>query len=345
MRVGRRKKSRRIVPTILLVLAVIATLAILKFVHFWNTPAEDPGHEVLVTIPSGTSFVSASRQLVDAGIVRSLKPFVLLGKIKGLSNSIQAGELMFRTDMTPREALDVLVRGKAVSYQVTIPEGYNVRMILTLLAEKGLGDLERFRSLAKDPEFVRGLGVPADSLEGFLFPDTYSWPKGLSEEDILRQMVARYHSVFTEGMRARAREIGMTEVEVVTLASIIEKETGVPEERDRVSAVFHNRLKKGYRLQTDPTVIYGLKNYDGNLTKKDLSTDHPYNTYTRSGLPIGPIANPGKASLEAALYPAKVNYLYFVARGDGTHVFSNTLVEHNRAVAVYQLGEEPDDPR
>jgi len=131
---------------------------------------------------------------------------------------------------------------------------------------------------------------------------------------------------------------------VVTLASIIEKETGAPEEREQVSAVFHNRLEKGYRLQTDPTVIYGIENFDGNLTKSDLQTDHPYNTYTRSGLPAGPIANPGQASLMAALYPAKVSYLYFVARGDGTHVFSNTLVEHNKAVAVYQLGRSPDDP-
>ena len=152
-------------------------------------------------------------------------------------------------------------------------------------------------------------------------------------------MVAKYKSIYTDAMEARAREMGLSELEVVTLASIIEKETGAPEEREQVSAVFHNRLKKGYRLQTDPTVIYGLKDFNGNLTKKDLRTDHPYNTYTRSGLPVGPIANPGEASLAAALNPAKVSYLYFVAKGDGTHVFSNTLVEHNKAVAIYQLGK------
>jgi UPF0755 protein len=224
---------------------------------------------------------------------------------------------------------------------VTIPEGYNVRMISALLAEKGLGDADRFEELAMDTEFSRSLGIPSDTLEGFLFPDTYSWPKGLSEEDILRRMTAKYKTVFTKTMRSRAQELGMTELEAVTLASIIEKETGAPEEREQVSAVFHNRLKKGYRLQTDPTVIYGLEDFDGNLTKKDLRTDHPYNTYTRSGLPAGPIANPGKASLEAALNPAKVSYLYFVSRGDGTHVFSDTLVEHNKAVAIYQLGKDP----
>lgn len=339
MIIGKPKKSVGIVPITFLMLALSVGSTFIWYWNFMNTPAEDPGHEVLITIPSGSSFVSASQLLVDAGVVRSLKPFVFLGKVKGLSNSIQAGELMFRTDMTPADVLEVLVKGKAVSYHVTIPEGYNIQMISKLLAEKGLGDEDRFLELASEEQFSRRLGVPSDTLEGFLFPDTYSWPKGLSEEDILGRMVAKYKSVFTEDMRVRARKMGMTERDVVTLASIIEKETGAPEEREQVSAVFHNRLKKGYRLQTDPTVIYGLKDFNGNLTKKDLRTDHPYNTYTRSGLPAGPIANPGKASLAAALNPAKVSYLYFVARGDGTHVFSNTLVEHNKAVAVYQLGE------
>ena len=341
MIIGKPKRDRRVTTLIFLVLVVAVGSGLVGVWSFWNTPAQDPGTEVLITIPGGSSFVSASQLLVDAGVVRSLRGFVFLGKIKGLSNSIQAGELMFRTDMTPNQVLEVLVRGKAVSYHVTIPEGYNIRMVAALLAEKGLGDADRIIEIAKDPEFARGLGVPSDSLEGFLFPDTYSWPKGLSEKDILDRMVAKYNSVFTDAMRSRTREMGMSELQVVTLASIIEKETGAPEEREQVSAVFHNRLKKGYRLQTDPTVIYGLKNFNGDLTKKDLRTDHPYNTYTRSGLPVGPIANPGEASLMAALNPAKVSYLYFVAKGDGTHVFSNTLVEHNRAVAIYQLGEDP----
>lgn len=341
MIIGKPKKKRLPLPIIFLVAAVLACTALIGVWSSWNTPAQEQGQDVLITIPGGSSFVSASQLLVDAGVVRSLKGFVLLGKIKGLSNSIQAGELMFRTDMTPKQALDVLVKGKAVSYQVTIPEGYNIQMVVALLAEKGLVDADRILEIAKDPGFARGLGVPADSLEGFLFPDTYSWPKGLSEKDILSRMVAKYSSVFTDDMRSKAEEMGMTELEVVTLASIIEKETGAPEEREQVSAVFHNRLKKGYRLQTDPTVIYGLENFNGNLTKKDLRTDHPYNTYTRSGLPVGPIANPGEASLKAVLNPAKVSYLYFVAKGNGTHVFSNTLVEHNKAVAIYQLGKDP----
>jgi len=322
-----------------LAVAVVALLFVSWGWSFLNSPAQEVGRDVLVTIPGGSSFVSASRILVDAGVVRSLKAFVFFGKVKGVSNNIQAGELMFRTDMTPSQVLDVLTKGKAVSYHVTIPEGFNIYQVAALLAEKGLGEEDRFLKLARDPEFTRRLGVQADSLEGFLFPETYSWPKGLTEEEILSRMVKKYKTVFTDAMRARAREIGMTEVEVVTLASIIEKETGAPEERKMVSAVFHNRLTKGYRLQTDPTVIYGIENFNGNLTKADLTKDTPYNTYTRAGLPAGPIANPGEASLMAALYPARVSYLYFVARGDGTHVFSNTLVEHNKAVATYQLGE------
>jgi len=336
MRIG--KKKSRLVPAALVVLAVVVVSTLFWGWSFLNSPAQDKGREVLVTIPSGSSFVSASRMLVDAGVVRSLKAFVFFGKIKGLSNNIQAGELMFRTDMTPAQVLDVLTKGKAVSYHVTIPEGFTIQQVSALLAEKGLGDADRFLERARNGNFARGLGLPADSLEGFLFPETYSWPKGLTEEEILGRMVDKYKTVFTDAMRARAREIGMTEIEVVTLASIIEKETGAPEEREKVSAVFHNRLAKGYRLQTDPTVIYGIESFNGNLTKADLLNDHPYNTYTRSGLPAGPIANPGKASLMAALYPAQVSYLYFVAKGDGTHVFSNTLVEHNKAVAMYQLG-------
>jgi UPF0755 protein len=338
MIIGTRRKKRRIFPLLLLLPFLIAGYLTVKVVYFWYTPAEKEGREVVIQVPGGSSLLSASSLLVDSGIIKSVKPFVFMVKLKGQSNQIQAGELMFRTDMTPARVMEVLTQGKAVTYQVTIPEGYNLYQIAALLAGMDLGEEERFLLLSQDTEFCIRLGIPGHTLEGFLFPDTYSWPKGLSEEEILGQMVARYRKVFTKEMKDRTREMGMTELEVVTLASIIEKETGASEERDLVSAVFHNRLEKGYRLQTDPSVIYGLKDFDGNLTKEDLRRDHPHNTYTRKGLPVGPIANPGKDSLLAALFPADVSYLYFVARGDGSHVFSNTLVEHNEAVRIYQLG-------
>jgi UPF0755 protein len=339
LRIGKRRKKKRFIPVLVTVGALFLLVIVVRLFLYWNTPAEDPGREVTVEIQGGSTFISAAQKLRDEGVIRSIKPFVLLGKIKGLSNSIQAGELRFRTDMTPVEVLDILSRGKAVVYSVTLPEGYTARQISRLLAEKGLGDEARILSLTEDVQFARNLGIPADRLEGFLFPDTYSWPKGTPEEDLLRRMVTRYQDVFDDSMRARAQQLGMTELEVVTLASIVERETGVDSERALVSAVFHNRLAKGYRLQTDPAVIYGLKDFDGNLTKKQLRKDTPYNTYTRMGLPPGPIANPGSASLKATLYPEDVSYLYFVSKGDGTHIFSNTLVEHNKAVKEYQLGK------
>jgi UPF0755 protein len=338
MLIKTRKRKKRILPLLLLTPFVLVGFMAARVLIFWYTPTDKNGREVVVQVPGGSSLVSASGLLFDAGVIKSVKKFVFMVKVKGQAERIQAGELKFRTDMTPAQVMAVLTRGKAVTYQVTIPEGQNIYQVASLLAARELGDEDRFLLLAKNREFSRSLGVPGDTLEGFLFPDTYSWPRGLSEEEILGQMVDHYKEVFTQDMRARAAEIGMTELEVVTLASIIEKETGAPGERNVVSAVFHNRLEKGYRLQTDPSVIYGLEDFDGDLTKEHLRTDHPHNTYTRGGLPIGPIANPGEASLRAALYPAEVSYLYFVARGDGTHVFSNTLVEHNEAVRIFQLG-------
>jgi len=341
LRIGRKRRKRGYIPVLLFIGVLIAALVFARLFLAWNTPAEDPGRDVAIEIPSGATLISAAEKLHDEGVIRSIRSFVLLGKIKGLTGKVQAGELKFRTDMTPVEALNVLSRGKAVAYSVTIPEGFTVRQIAALLDSKGLVNEQRFLSLAEDPAFSRSLGVPADRLEGFLFPDTYFWPKGMPEEEILAKMVARYRSVFDDSMKKRAAEMGMTELETVTLASIVERETGVDRERPMVSAVFHNRLKRGYRLQTDPTVIYGLgADFDGNLTKKELRKDTPYNTYTRKGLPPGPIANPGEAALKAALYPADAPYLYFVAKGDGSHVFSRNLVEHNRAVKRYQLKDK-----
>jgi len=337
LRIGRRERKEKLLPAIVLFFLFLAGIGAFRLFIFWITPAGKTDNDIVVQIPSGSSFVKAAQLLNDAEVIRSVRLFVLMGKIRGVSGSIQAGELSFRADMTPNEVLKVLSRGKAVLYSITVPEGYTVKQIGKLLQEKELADYDRIIALSEDTEFVRSLDVPADKLEGFLFPDTYAWPRGTSEEQILRRMVEHYRKVFTDDLRARADEMGMTELEVVILASIVERETGSPDERGLVSAVFHNRLKKRYRLQSDPTVIYGLDNFDGDLKKSHLRKDTPYNTYTRLGLPIGPIANPGIESIRAVLYPEKVPYLYFVSKGDGTHVFSNTLVEHNKAVNIYQL--------
>jgi len=184
------------------------------------------------------------------------------------------------------------------------------------------------------------LGLGAETLEGYLFPDTYFFPKDVTVEKIISTMVLRFWSIFSPAWKERAKHYGLTVHQVVTLASIIEKETGAAFERPLISSVFHNRLRKKMRLESDPTVIYGIKNFDGNLTRKHLKTRTPYNTYAIRGLPVGPIANPGRASLEAALFPEKTSFIYFVSKKDTTHHFSTNLKEHNRAVRKYQLGRK-----
>ncbi len=238
--------------------------------------------------------------------------------------------------MRPLQVLNHLKKGIVHQYEVVIPEGYAVRQIAQVLEEKGLAEAEQFMALAADSELAESLGIPSDNLEGYLFPSTYFISRATTAEEIIRQMVRAFHTAYTSDLREREREMGLNTHEVVTMASIIEKETSSEAERDLISGVFHNRLKRNMRLQSDPTVIYGIADFDGNLKRVHLQTDTPYNTYRRRGLPPGPIANPGRASLIAALYPASVDYLYFVSRNDGTHYFSRNIDEHNRAVARFQ---------
>jgi len=234
------------------------------------------------------------------------------------------------------QLLAILEQGKIFCHKITIPEGYTIYQIADLLAAKGLAKRENFINLATDPNLAKELGIQAKTLEGYLFPDTYYFNKGLSEKVIIKTMVNRFYSLMKPEWKEQSHKLGLTFHQVITLASLIEKETSNKEEKPIISAVYHNRLKAGIRLQCDPTVIYCLKNFNGKLRKEDLLIDSPYNTYKRYGLPPGPIANPGLDSIQAALYPAKVGYQYFVSKNDGTHYFSYTLKEHNRAVLRYQ---------
>jgi UPF0755 protein len=238
--------------------------------------------------------------------------------------------------MWPLEILEMLVSGKIAQKEVTLREGLNSYEIAKILYEAGLGAEEDFLAAVSDPALLHEFGIGAESMEGYLFPDTYFFSVGASPDDIIRQMVHRFKSRLTPSMQRQIALIGMTQREIITLASIIDKETSSSGERTTISAVFHNRLKLGMRLQSDPTVIFGLEHFDGNLTRKDLTTPSPYNTYVISGLPIGPIGNPGEASIIAAIFPAEVDYLYFVSKNNGTHYFSKTLEEHNAAVNKYQ---------
>ena len=262
--------------------------------------------------------------------------FRVIGKLTGADRKIQPGEYEFHAGLTPSEILSRLEEGKVYYHSVTIPEGYTVRQIATVLSEKGLVDQEKFIQLTHDPIYIKSLGLAVPRLEGYLFPDTYFFPRSTPEEEIIEAFVHRLWKAFPPELLKRAKEVKMSVQEVLTLASVVEKETGLSKERSIVAGVFHNRLNQNIPLQSDPTVIYAIEDFDGNIRKRDLSIDSPYNTYRVRGLPPGPIANPGEAAIRAVLYPTPSDYVYFVSRNDGSHQFSVTLAEHNRAVEKYQ---------
>jgi len=306
------------------------------FLHVVRSPSFPEATPKIVIIPQGYGVAEIARLLGREQIVRYPILFEILVLIHRNQTRLQAGEYRLAGAEPPLAVMDKLVRGEVLIHRVTVPEGWTVRQIAELLAGEGLVDRERFLRLASDGPWAARLGLEASSLEGYLFPETYYFHRGLTAEQIAEKMVATFHSNFTPSDVARARELGMTPHQVVTLASLIEKETSLPAERPLVSGVFHNRLRRGMKLQSDPTIIYALDDFDGNLTDEDLALDSPYNTYRYAGLPPGPIANPGEAALQAALYPADCPYLYFVSKNDGSHHFSTNLSEQNRAVRRYQ---------
>lgn len=317
----------------LTLIIVVGTVRGLQFLN--HSPSLTETHKV-IEIAEGATFNSVSELLKREGLITNRVYFRLLGLWTRNEKKIKPGEYGLHTAMRPMALLDLLVRGKVLHHPVVVPEGSNVRQIAKTLEASNLADAEAFMKAVEDPVLIEEFEIEGKSLEGYLFPETYYFPKRTPPHDIVRRMITQFQTVYDEAFRRRAEEIGMTQREVVTLASIIEKETGHSSERGLISAVFHNRLKKKMRLQSDPTVIFALTDFDGNIRKKDLGIPSPYNTYRFFGLPPGPIANPGKASLHAALYPDDVDYLYFVSKNDGSHFFSKTLREHNSAVNKYQ---------
>jgi UPF0755 protein len=295
------------------------------------------GQEVIVTIPKGATLSQVGAILQENRVISSRLVFRLVALIRGEQRNIKAGDYALKTGSDAGEVLDQLISGKTIIFSLTVPEGYNIFQIADLLQQGGFMSRQEFFALAKDPDFLKQLKVDGTSLEGFLFPDTY-FLRPTEKSDgrlIIRKMVQRFFEVYDKHVRPTAEENGWSPGEVVTLASLIEKEARASEHK-LVSAVFHNRLRQKIRLQSDPTVIYGLKAMGEKITKEDLNRQHPYNTYQNAGLPPGPIACPGKASLIAAVNPEPVDYLYFVAKNDGSHQFSSTLQEHNRWVNLYQ---------
>jgi UPF0755 protein len=291
--------------------------------------ASDP--KVRVLIPPGSSFSAASESLASQGLVGWPFAFRSYAKLRGLDREIKAGEYHFAPGTSWQTMLTTLNAGQSVRGRVTIPEGFALRDIVPLLARSLGAPAESLDAAVRDTALLARLDVPTPTLEGYLFPDTYHFPYGISARLAVREMTRRFESVWDSAWDARLVELGMSRHQIVALASIIEKEARLDSERPLISAVYHNRLRRGMPLQADPTVQYALGRHRDRVTYRDLQVSSPYNTYRNRGLPPGPIASPGRASLEAAMYPANVPYLYFVAHPDGHHEFRTTFREHTQA--------------
>lgn len=333
-------------------LAVVLVLGAVGAVAFWYAMDGRVGsfartaygvtreEAVVVDIPPGTNPKGVSRLLAEARVVSDAELMYAFFKREKLGPKLRAGEYAFNGPLLPAEVAQMLVKGAVKQYRFTVPEGLRVDEILDILAASSLAlSRDRLDALARSTSFIRAVGVPADSLEGFLLPDTYSFPRGATEKAVLTKMVKRT----LEEVNRAPRKPGVTldTLQAVTLGSIVEKETGAAAERPRISCVFHNRLRLNMKLQTDPTVIYAKMlrtgQYSKNITRADLTAAHPYNTYTNKGLPPGPIASPGIAALRAALSPIDCDDLFFVSRNDGTHVFCPDLKCHQANVQRWQV--------
>jgi UPF0755 protein len=298
------------------------------------------GAEVFVDIPNGIGPAGIGARLVQAGVVRDAWTFRAAVVLSGRARALKAGEYRFDAPMSPAQVIDKLAAGDVYKRLMTFREGLSITEMAAVFEERGFGSAADFVRAAGDVTPIADLDPGAGDLEGYLFPETYALPRGTPAPAVVAQMVALFKKAFDAELRAAAATEGLTIRQVVTLASLVEKETASPDERPLVAAVYRNRLRIGMGMQADPTVIYALQKagrYDGNLTRADLQFDSPYNTYRYAGLPPGPIASPGRASLQAVVRPAAVDYLYFVSRNDGTHVFASTLAEHNRNVQQWQV--------
>lgn len=326
---------------LLLVLAVAAAAGALWMGHRLTTPYRGfEGAEVFVELPSGTGEAEIARRLAAAGVVPDRWTFRVAARQAGADRKLQAGEYRFADAASPQQVVARLMRGDVFARGVTFPEGLTIREMAAIFERGGLGPAADFIEAASDGALAAPFDPDAATLEGYLFPSTYALSRTAGAAGTVRAMLDQFQRVFDDSLRAAAGAQHLSLRQAVTLASLVEKETARPEERPLVAAVYRNRLAAGMPLQCDPTVVYALmlaNRWHGNISKADLEINSPYNTYRYPGLPPGPIASPGVASLTAAVHPADVRYLYFVSRNDGSHVFATTLAEHNRNVAKWQV--------
>ncbi|MBF0382377.1 MAG: endolytic transglycosylase MltG [Magnetococcales bacterium] len=325
--------SRKVVLIAAIAIVTLAGVGVgLVYLQLTRFVAEPLQQSVAVTIPNGWGLKRISRELEESRVVSSALWFRLLAKINN-KGFVKAGEYYFSVGQTPVDVLKVLKTGQVVQHRLSFPEGLNIKEMVAVMEKAGLPGS---RDVLSIPNLTEKLNVDAPNLEGWFFPDTYQYTRGDTALDLITRMVSRSKKILDKLWAERTPDYKLSSYETLILASIIEKETGVASERALISGVFHNRLRKKMKLQTDPTVIYGIKNFDGNITRKHLRTPTPYNTYTIKGLPPTPISNPGKEAIYAAIHPQSSSFLYFVARGDGSHAFSTTFKEHNAYVDCYQ---------
>ncbi len=329
-------------PAVFILLAIFFTSYRLWVSSYASSiPRTARSEAIIVYIPPESGFSAIKKILIDNNIINDDIRFRLLARRMGIIGKLQAGEYNFSPGLNNRAIIEKIAKGEFYYRPLTIPEGYNLTQIASLLENSFGYKSDNFLNQVNNPQYIKSVGLDVTSLEGYLFPDTYFITRGQKLTEIISMMVGRFHDIVAEISEQEkpfpsASSPIKTLHEMVILASIVEKETALPQERPLIASVFLNRLKKHMKLQADPTVIYGIPDFNGNITRKDLLTPSPYNTYTQTGLPAGPIANPGKASLLAVLHPADTDYLYFVAKNDGSHYFSNNLQEHNRAVMRFQ---------
>ena len=320
--------------------SVISGLALLWFLIALYKPYQGYlGSQQIISIPLGQTTSQIALNLQNQGIIRSSLLFRWYVRLGYTSSSLKAGEYRLQNAVNLSEVATKIQQGLVNYYRVTIREGMTIREIIRQFDSEGFGAVKKYQKVLQEISLIADLDPLAKNLEGYLFPETYFVTRSMTESEIVATMVKEFRTVWTADRSQRAGEIGLTMREVITLASLIEKETSLPEERPLVSAVFQNRLRKNIRLACDPTVIYAvkqIKEYDGIINQSDLALDSPYNTYRYRGLPPGPISNPGLESIDAALHPANVNYLYFVSKNDGSHFFSSNYRNHHRAVQQYQ---------
>jgi UPF0755 protein len=335
---------KKLILLLILVGVVVTGYFASQWLVFLAVSPGDGQQKIVFEVPPGATLWQTARKLKEQGLIRDVRKFVLYAKVMDKTTSLRVGEYEVSSAMTPPEVLTVLTSGVSVSRPITFQEGLNIFEIAEILDKRGFAPKDKFLALCKNRDFIQKLlGRPLSSVEGYLFPETYFFTKYAKAETIIEAMVKRFKAVYKD-LGNPAFKAGLNSHQIVILASIIEKETGAPEERPLIASVFHNRLRKGMRLQSDPTIIYGIADKTGemikNIRRKHIDAPTRYNTYTKSGLPYGPIANPGKEAIRAVLEPENSSFLYFVSKNDGTHYFSKNYREHLKAVRQYQLSRK-----